>query len=266
HHVPIFQPTKIREQSAIEQLRYLRPDVIVVIAYGQILPREILRVPSIACLNLHASLLPRHRGAAPIHAAIEAGDAVTGMTVMYMNEGLDTGDILLQQKLKIRRRETTGTLHDRLAAQAPGALSEALLLLKQGRAPRLPQDNETATYAPKLSRDNGEIVWTATRDEIDRKIRAMNPWPAAHTFLPTADGPRKLKVFSCIQTRLNAGQPGEVMRADKNGLLVATGSGGVLLREIQLEGKKRMQAKEFLFGTPVLPGTVLAAPMALPAA
>jgi methionyl-tRNA formyltransferase len=266
HHVPIFQPTKIREQSAIEQLRYLRPDVIVVIAYGQILPREILRVPSIACLNLHASLLPRHRGAAPIHAAIEAGDAVTGMTVMYMNEGLDTGDILLQQKLKIRRRETTGTLHDRLAAQAPGALSEALLLLKQGRAPRLPQDNETATYAPKLSRDNGEIVWTATRDEIDRKIRAMNPWPAAHSFLPTADGPRKLKVFSCIQTRLNAGQPGEVMRADKNGLLVATGSGGVLLREIQLEGKKRMQAKEFLFGTPVLPGTVLAAPMALPAA
>jgi methionyl-tRNA formyltransferase len=138
HHVPIFQPAKIRERSAVEQLRYLRPDVIVVIAYGQILPGEILRVPSIACLNLHASLLPRHRGAAPIHAAIEAGDALTGMTVMYMNEGLDTGDILLQQKLKIRRRETTGTLHDRLAAQAPGALSEALLLLKQGRAPRAP--------------------------------------------------------------------------------------------------------------------------------
>jgi methionyl-tRNA formyltransferase len=188
------------------------------------------------------------------------------MTVMYMNEGLDTGDILLQHKLKIRRRETTGTLHDRLAAQAPGALSEALLLLKQGRAPRIPQNNEAATYAPKLSRDNGEIVWTATRDEIDRKIRAMNPWPAAHTFLPTADGPRKLKVFSCIQTRLSSGRPGEVMRADKNGLLVATGAGGVLLREIQLEGKKRMQAKEFLLGTPVLPGTVLAAPLALSAA
>ena len=265
HHVPIFQPTKIRERSAIEQLRYHRPDVIVVIAYGQILPGEILRIPSIACLNLHASLLPRHRGAAPIHAAVEAGDRDSGMTVMYMNEGLDTGDVLLQKKVSIRRRETAGSLHDRLGAIAPEALKEALLLLKQGRAPRIPQDNALATYAPKLSRDNGEVVWTHSREQIDRRIRAMNPWPAAHTFLPTAEGTRKLKIFSCIQTRLNSGQPGEVMRSDKRGLLVATGSGGVLLREIQLEGKRRMQAREFLLGHPVAPGTLLAAPLSLPA-
>jgi len=259
HHVPIFQPARIRDRSAIEQLRYLRPDVILVIAYGQILPGDILRIPSIACLNLHASLLPRHRGAAPIHAAIMAGDRQTGITVMYMDEGLDTGDILLLRPLTIRRRETTGTLHDRLAELAPEALREALVLLKQGRAPRVRQDAALATYAPKLSREDGEIVWEATRDEIDRKIRAMNPWPAAYTWLPTPDGPRKLKVFSCIQHRRQFGSPGQVIRADKQGLLVAAREGGVLLREVQLEGKKRMSARDFLLGTLVAPGTILGA-------
>jgi methionyl-tRNA formyltransferase len=259
HHVPIFQPQKIRDRSAIEQLRYLRPDVIVVMAYGQILPGEILRIPSVACLNLHASLLPRHRGAAPIHAAVAAGDHETGITVMYMAEGLDTGDILLAKLLSIRRRETTGTLHDRLADLAPVALNEALTLLKQGRAPRIPQNSAEATYAAKLSRENGEIDWTTGAEEIDRQIRAMNPWPAAHTFLPTDEGPRKLKIFSCIQQRRDLGEPGRVMRADKNGLLVAAGKGGVLLREIQLEGKKRMSARDFLMGNPVALGTLLGA-------
>jgi methionyl-tRNA formyltransferase len=257
HHVRIFQPIKIRERGAIEQLRFLRPDVIVVVAYGQILPREILRTPSIACLNLHASLLPRHRGAAPIPAAIEAGDRESGITVMYMDEGLDTGDILLKKVLRVGRRETGGTLHDRLAALAPDALEEALTLLKQGRAPRQPQDSSQATYAPKLTRHDGELIWTASGELIDRKIRAMNPWPAAHTFLPTAEGPRKLKIFSCIQHRKSIGEPGRVTRADKDGLLVAAGEGGVLLREVQLEGKRRMSAGEFLRGTPVVFGTLL---------
>ena len=257
HHVPIFQPAKIRERTSIEQLTYLRPDVIVVIAYGQILPGDILRIPNVACLNLHASLLPRHRGAAPIHAAIEAGDRETGMTVMYMNEGLDTGDVLLEKRLKIGRRETTGELHDRLAAVAPQALSAALTLLKQGAAPRVAQDNSLATYAAKLSRENGEILWTATREEIDRKIRAMNPWPAAHTYLPTTEGPRKLKVFSSILHSRALGTPGQVARADKNGILVAAAQGGVLLREVQLEGKKRMSARDFLLGNPLPAGTPL---------
>ncbi len=259
HHVPIFQPQKIRDRGAVEQLRYLKPDAIVVMAYGQILPGEILRVPSVACLNLHASLLPRHRGAAPIQAAVEAGDSETGVTVMYMDEGLDTGDILLKKVVRIRRRDTGGSIHDAIASIAPIALSEALTSLKQGRALRVKQDAALATYAPKLTRENGAIDWTATQEQIDRRIRAMNPWPGAFTFLPTAEGPRKLKVFVCIQHSRNIGAPGIVVRADKHGLLIAAGQGGVLLREVQFEGKKRMSARDFLMGTLVAPGAVLTA-------
>ena len=260
HHVPIFQPQKIRDRTAVEQLRFLKPDAIVVMAYGQILPGEILRIPSVACLNQHASLLPRHRGAAPIQAAVEAGDSETGVTVMYMDVGLDTGDILLKKTVRIRRRDTGGSIHDALAEIAPTALAEALALLKQGRAPRVKQDALLATYAPKLTRENGGIDWTATQEQIDRKIRAMNPWPGAFTFLPTADGPRKLKVFACIQHSRNIGAPGTVTRADKNGLLIAAGQGGVLLREVQLEGKKRTATRDFLLGTLVAPGVVLGSP------
>lgn len=257
HHVPIFQPAKIRDPIAIEPLRFLRPDVIVVIAYGQILPRQILEIPSVACLNLHASLLPRHRGAAPIHAAIECGDPETGMTVMYMSEGLDTGDVLLEKRLRIGRRETTGQLHDRLAELAPGALLEALELLKRGAAPRVPQEESVATYAAKLSRENGRIDWGVSREAIDRKIRSMNPWPAAFTSVPTGDGPRKLKVFGSILHRGNLGAAGTVVRSDKRGILVAAGSGGLLLRDVQLEGKKRMSARDFLLGNPVPVGALL---------
>jgi methionyl-tRNA formyltransferase len=257
YHVPIWQPAKIREPSAIAPIQFLRPDVIVVMAYGQILPHSVLTIPSVACLNLHASLLPRHRGAAPIQAAIEAGDRESGVTVMYMAEGLDTGDILLKRSVRLGRRETGGSLHERIAQLSPAAISEALLLLKQGRAPRIPQVEAEATYAPKLTREHGEIDWTQTREAIDRKIRAMNPWPSAYTWFPTDDGPRKLKVFGCIQSRRGAGTAGEVLRADKNGILVAAGEGAILLREIQLEGKRRMAAREFLLGHPVAPGTKL---------
>jgi methionyl-tRNA formyltransferase len=256
-HVSIFQPQKIRERSAIEQLRYLKPDAIVVMAYGQILPGDVLRIPSIACLNVHASLLPRHRGAAPIQAAIAAGDEVSGITVIYMDEGLDTGDILLKKAIRIGKRETGGTLHDRLAQLAPGALLEALALLKLGRAPRERQDAALATYAPKLTRDDGAIAWWTTPEEIDCKIRAMNPWPGAFTFLPGTDGPRKLKVFACTPHPHSLGAPGTVVRADKQGILIAAGEGGALLTEVQLEGKKRMSARDFLLGTIVEPGTVL---------
>ena len=178
---------------------------------------------------------------------------------MYMDEGLDTGDMLLKKTVPIRRRDTGGSIHDALAQAAPGALAEALALLKEGRAPREKQDAALATYAPKLTRENGAIDWARSQHQIDLKIRAMNPWPGAFTFLPTADGQRKLKVFACIQHRGSLGVPGTVMRADKNGLLVAAGQGGVLLREVQFEGKKRMEARDFLMGTLVAPGTVLGA-------
>ncbi len=257
HGVPVLQPVKMRALESVAEIVALKAEVIVVMAYGQILPGAVLNAAELACLNLHASLLPRWRGAAPIQAAIEAGDRMTGITVMYMAAGLDTGDILLMKETLIRRRETGGSLHDRLGLLAVEALAEALPPLARGAAPRMPQDEADVTYAAKLSRENGLIDWAATPAEIDRRIRAMNPWPAAHTFLPTPEGARQLKVFSCIQHRRESGAPGVVLRADKRGILVGARGGAVLLRDIQLEGKKRMSARDFLLGHPVASGAIL---------
>lgn len=259
--LPLQQPLKMRDPAAIEALRSLSPEVLVVMAYGQILPRSVLDLPTRACLNLHASLLPKHRGAAPIQAAIEAGDAESGVTVMYMAEGLDTGDILLEKRLRVRRRETGGTLHDRLGLLAPAALAEALALLEAGIAPRIPQDSSAATYAKKLSREDGWIAWESPR-AVDRKVRAMNPWPGAYTRVPAQEGAsdpgKKLKVFSVIQSRVaNGGAvPGTVLSVEPRGVLVAAGEAAVWLGEVQLEGKRRMHATEFLRGHPVSAGIV----------
>jgi methionyl-tRNA formyltransferase len=240
--IPILQPARIKDQSAIEEIRAFKPEVIVVMAYGQILPSDVLKIPRITCLNLHASLLPRWRGAAPIQAAIAAGDSETGITVMYMNEGLDTGDILLQRRTEIRSKDTGGSLHDRLAQIAPEALLESLRLLAAGDAPRIPQDNTQATYAPKLQREHGQINWSESAEAIERKIRAFNPWPGA--FMKLND--QNLKIFSASVLGLG-GQPGEILRSDKD-LIVATGKGALSLAEVQLEGKRRMSASEFLRG------------------
>ena len=240
--IPILQPARIKDPQVVEELRGLSPDVIVVAAYGQILPRELLEIPRLACLNLHASLLPRWRGAAPIQAAIAAGDRETGITVMYMAEGLDTGDILLQRSVEILPNDAGGSLHNRLAQIAPEALLESLRLLAAASAPRIPQDNASATYAPKLKREHGKIDWSESAEEIERKIRAYNPWPGA--FMKV-DG-QNLKIFSGSVIDLT-GRPGEILRSDKD-LIVATGKGALSLAEVQLEGKRRMSAGEFLRG------------------
>ncbi len=257
HGVPVLQPVKMRAPEAIAEIVALHADVIVVMAYGQILPKAVLEAARLACLNLHASLLPRWRGAAPIQAAIEAGDRKTGITVMHMAEGLDTGDILLMHETPITDADTGGSLHDRLAGIAAAALADALPPLSVGVAPRMPQDKAQATYAAKLSRENGRIDWPATPAQIDRRIRAMNPWPAAHTFLPTPAGPRQLKIFAGAPEFGPPSKPGEVLRADAHGLLVGAQGGAVLLTEIQLEGKRRMSVDEFLRGHPIAVGTVL---------
>jgi len=240
--IPILQPARIKNQQTIEQIRDLTPDVIVVVAYGQILPRDVLEIPRLACLNLHASLLPRWRGAAPIQAAIAAGDRETGITVMYMDEGLDTGDILLQRNVEILPNDTGGSLHDRLAQIAPEALLESLRLLAAGNAPRISQDSTCATYAPKLKREHGQIDWSESAEAIERKIRAYNPWPGA--FMKVGD--QNLKIFSASVVDLK-GRPGEILRSE-NDLIVATGKGALSLAEVQLEGKRRMSAAEFLRG------------------
>ena len=256
--VPVLQPVKMRAPEAVAEIVALRADVIVVMAYGQILPKAVLEAARLACLNLHASLLPRWRGAAPIQAAIEAGDRLSGVTVMYMAEGLDTGDILLMHETPITDTDSGGSLHDRLADVAAAALAEALPLIAAGTAPRTPQDESRANYAAKLSRENGRIDWSATAAQIDLRIRAMNPWPAAHTFLPTPAGPRQLKVFAGT-VQAASGSPGEVLAADGRGILVAAQDGAMLLQEIQLEGKRRMSAEEFLRGHAIAPGTRLGA-------
>jgi methionyl-tRNA formyltransferase len=238
---PVLQPKRIKAEEAVAEIRALSPDVIVVIAYGQILPRALLEIPRIACVNLHASLLPRHRGAAPIQAAIVGGDRETGISVMYMDEGLDTGDVLMEKRIAIAPDETGGTLHDRLAEMAPAALEEALTQLEEGTAPRVPQDSSAATYAPKLEREDGRIDWNEPATVIERKIRAFNPWPGAFAVLRGPDGrERKLKVHRATVT--------DSCSADPAKLVIPTKSGALRLEEVQLEGKRRMSVAEFLRG------------------
>jgi methionyl-tRNA formyltransferase len=246
-NIPVLQPSRIKDPASAEQIRGLNPDVILVMAYGQILPKSILDVPRLACLNLHASLLPRWRGAAPIQAAITAGDKFTGITVMYMDEGLDTGAILSQTSLKIADTDTGGTLHDRLAELAPSTALNALDLLESGNAPRTPQDSLTTTHAPKLNRESGRIDWSQPAAVIERKIRAFNPWPGAFTEFKTESGSRrKVKVFAARGVELR-GMPGEILRCDDE-LVVAAGENAASLTEIQVEGGKRMPAADFIRG------------------
>src|SRR2546423_5067582 len=235
--VPMLQPKRIRD--AVEEIRAFELDVIVVMAYGQILPRAVLEIPRIACLNLHASLLPRHRGAAPIQAAIVAGDRETGISVMDMDEGLDTGDVLLQKRIEIAPDETGGSLHDRLAQVGPAALSDALTQLASARAARTSQDSSRATYAPKLDREDGLIDWNESAELIERKIRAFDPWPGAFTVLRDEAGhERKLKVYRAhVANELSRGS-----------LSFQAKDRVVALDEVQLEGKRRITAGEFLRG------------------
>jgi methionyl-tRNA formyltransferase len=259
--IPVLQPERIRrEPEAVEELQALAPDVIVVIAYGQILPRSVLEIPRVACLNLHASLLPRHRGAAPIQAAIAAGDPETGITVMYMDEGLDTGDILLKSSIPIAPDETGGSLHDKLAELAPSALAAALPQLETGIAPRTPQDSTTATHAPKLEREHGAIDWSQPAEVIERKIRAFDPWPGAFGILRDEGGrERKLKIFKARVVGENRMRSGEMVSSHlRGGVEIGSSDGSLQLEVVQLEGKKRMTAAELLRGNAWLESAAVA--------
>jgi methionyl-tRNA formyltransferase len=247
-HLKVFQPEKIGAASSVAQLRYLNPELIIVAAYGQLLPKTILDLPGYGCLNLHTSLLPKYRGASPIHSAIAAGERQSGVTIMWMDEGLDTGDILLQEAVTLRRHETAQTLHDRLAKIGANLLLKSLPLVETGTAPRLKQDTAKATLTKKLTKEHGHIDWNRPQREIDAHIRAMTPWPSAYAWIPQAGDHKMLKIFTTIISRAARGKPGEVLRVDKHGILVAAKVGGLLLREVQLEGKKRMHAAEFARG------------------
>jgi methionyl-tRNA formyltransferase len=242
---------KMRAPEAVAEIQALGAELIVVMAYGQILPKGVLDAATLACLNLHASLLPRWRGAAPIQAAIEAGDEKTGVAVMFMDEGLDTGDVLLMREIAIAPDETGGTLHDRLADLAPLALADAVALLREGRAPRTPQPAEGVTHVGKLTREHGQLDFSAGREVVARKVRAMTPWPAASTMLSG----KRLKIFAATPLAEPSLAPG-VLNAHVDGLLIGTGDGCVLVGDVQLEGKKRMSAREFLRGHAITDGGI----------
>jgi methionyl-tRNA formyltransferase len=249
--LPLLQPESPRLPEVSSWIKNLAPEVIVTMAYGRILPRELLVIPTLACLNIHASLLPRHRGASPIQMAIASGDQESGITIMYMAEGLDTGDILLEKKLTLRRRETSGSLSARLAKLAPVALAEALDVLAQGKAPRLPQNHALATVTQKITREETLLDWRKPARELECTIRSLQPRPGALATLPLAcRDALLLKIHSALVVRRmkRVGVPGTILRSDARGIVVACGEGGLLLREIQPEGKGRMHSAAFARG------------------
>lgn len=258
HGIPVMQPESLKESDALEHFAAFQPDLAVVMAYGQILPRKIIEVPSIACVNLHASLLPRFRGASPIQAAIREGDAETGITLMHVVAKLDAGDMILKESIPILPGETGGSLHDRLALLGPRVLERGLgeLMTQSLRAER--QDETLVTYSGKLLREDGEVDWSKDAAAIERMIRAYEPWPGTTTELILGGEKRKLKIHpTALVTPGTSAPPGTVLESGPR-LVVNCGSGALVLAgDLQLEGRRRLKADEFLRGLVIPPGTIL---------
>lgn len=250
--VTVLQPEKLRTPDFAETLRPLAPDLIVVAAYGKILPRSLLELPRYGCINVHASLLPQYRGAAPIQWAIVRGEVRTGVTIMQMNERMDAGDILLQRETAIGADETYGELQTRLAQLGAEALHDALTQLHTGSLPKRPQRESQMTLAPMIKKEDGRIDWTQPAAHIARVVRAFNPWPSAFTYL---DG-KLLKVHQAHPIAAAAVPPGTVTKTG-DGIAVATGQGTLVLTELQLEGRKRLHATDFARGGAIKVGTTL---------
>jgi methionyl-tRNA formyltransferase len=249
--IPVLQPLKIKTLEFRDELRHFQPDLIVVAAYGRILPPSLLELASGGCINVHGSLLPAHRGAAPIQWAIIKGDKEVGVTIMQMNEGMDTGDILLQKAIFPDENETAGSLFVKLAELGGETLLEALSRLKRGELVAIPQDNSRATLAPMLKKEEGRIDWRQTAAKIHCLIRGLDPWPSACCCLAGA----RLQLFAPeIIYQDCPSPPGTLLRADRRGLMIATGHNCILVQKVQPEGKKRMTVEAFLCGHPLTPG------------
>lgn len=250
--IPVFQPPKLRQAEVVDELRALAPDLIVVVAYGQILPRSVLEIPKHGCINVHASLLPAYRGAAPINQAIIDGADETGVTTMYMDVGLDTGDMLVKRATPIGRFETAGQLHDRLALLGREAMEETLQQLCAGALQREPQDDALSSYAPMLKKTDGLIDWSRSALQIHNQVRGLDPWPGAYSHL---DG-EVLKLAETVPA--DAGGPAAtILDSSAKGILVACGEGSLLIGQLQLPGRRRLSAADFLRGRALPPGTRL---------
>ncbi len=243
--VPVYQPQKVKDAEFVEILKDINPDAIVVIAFGQILSKEILDLPKYGCINVHASLLPKYRGAAPIQWAVIDGEEVSGVTTMYMGEGLDTGDIIDTTVITLDEKETGGSLFDKLAIEGSKLIVKTLDELEKGTATRTPQDESKSTYAGKITKELGNIDFAKSAKEIECLIRGLNPWPSAYTKL----GDKNIKIWdaSVLNVAVDK-EPGTIIGTEKNAICVATGNGILKIHELQLEGKKRMDVTAFLNG------------------
>ena len=254
HGIEVFQPKKIREEENVEYLRKYNADIIVVAAFGQLLPKSILEMPKYGCINVHASLLPKYRGAAPIQWSIINGDAVTGVTIMQMDIGMDTGDMIAKREVVIEKDETGGGLFDKLAEVGAKLCVDTMVEIENGTATRTPQNHEEATHVSMISKELGNIDWKKSAVEIERLIRGLNPWPSAFTQL---DG-KSFKIWKADVLESNTDKvPGTIVRVEKGCMEVQTGEGVLSLLEVQLEGKKRMETDAFLRGCSVEVGTCL---------
>jgi len=249
----VLQPERARDEEFFERLRGLKPDLIAVAAYGQILPGSILNLPRFGCLNVHTSLLPRYRGAAPIQWAILNGDAETGVTIMKMDAGLDTGDILTQAKTPIQPEDDAETLHDRLARMGGELLVQTIPDYLAGRVAPQPQPDEGVSYSPKIKKEDGHIDWNQPARAIRNRVRGLTPWPGAFTHLPGQPSPRLLKLWRA-EIVARSGLPGEVLQADKAGIVVGCGQEALRVLALQREGGRRLDAQAFLAGHPLRPG------------
>lgn len=254
HDLPVFQPESLKSAEALNELSNLNADIMIVVAYGLLLPKAILDAPRLGCLNVHGSILPRWRGAAPIQRAIWAGDSETGVTIMQMDEGLDTGDMLHISRCPIQNTDTSASLYDKLAELGPDALLHTINKLSAGEITPQQQNDEQANYAKKLSKEEANIDWSMSAVQIERNIRAFNPWPVCFTQM----GGQTVKIYQA-HVVTQAGNPGQVLSSDKNGIVIGCGEHALSITQLQPQGKKPMAISDFLNGRSdwVTPGTVL---------
>src|SRR6056297_723357 len=251
--IPVFQPANVNSADSISFIKEFSPDIAVVVAYGQIISSHILDLPKLGCYNIHASLLPSYRGAAPINSAIINGDTKTGVTIMKMDKGMDTGDILISRDIPLDYSDTAGLLHDRLSILGSEAMQEAIEILQNGKASFIRQNENLATYAPKMSKKTGEIIWSKSAEEIRNLIRGLNPWPLAFTYCNGV----KMKILEADYVKCEDDLPcGTLIRMHEKGFLVKTGQGCLSLKRIQFPNKKAMDSDEYSRGHTIEPGTV----------
>ncbi|MDB8790697.1 methionyl-tRNA formyltransferase [Romboutsia sp. 1001216sp1] len=248
YDIPVYQPLKARDEEFVNVLKELNPDVIVVVAYGQILPKSILDIPKFGCINVHVSLLPKYRGAAPINWVIINGEEKTGVTTMYMDEGLDTGDMILQKEFALDNEITAGELHDKMMVVGAETLKETLDLIEKGCAPRTKQNHDEFSYAPMMDKSLGNIDFNKSAKDIHNLVRGVNPWPSAYT---TYDG-KTMKVWKTkVLNEESQKSPGTILSVDKDGIKVSTLDKVILLEEIQMPGKKRVLVSEYIKGNSI---------------